>query len=151
MSKRKKKNKKAADGLQFIKAVAEEKNISEKDIVSFANIDYPLFSFRWLSDRSICNCNDAKFFLDYLMRLHKLSELGWNEIRLSGRHGFGMESIPVNSIKCKNLPEIITPDVSELHVLRATGNNLPMVGLQIGKIFHVIFIEAQFGDVYDHS
>ena len=151
-SKRKKKCKnEQSDGLLFLKSVDEDKNICVRDLESFANVDFPLFSFRWLSSYSIEKCNDPKFFLSYLMRLQKLSELGWKEIRLSDRHSFGMEKIPVDAVKPKKLPEIVTPDVEKLDVFRATGNNLPMVGLQEGKIFHVFFIEASFGDVYSHD
>jgi len=94
---------------------------------------------------------DEKFFHSLLMRMQKLSELGWKGIRLSGRHQFGMEKIPIKQLRPKVLPRIVTPDVEELDVIRATGDNRPMVGLQEGKIFHVIFIEANFGDVYNHE
>ena len=82
-------------------------------------------------------------------RLKKLSELGWEEIRKSQRHSFGMEKIPVKSIR-PQCPAFITPDVKELEVFRATGNNKVFLGIQQENIFHVIFIEANFGDVYTH-
>lgn len=111
--------------------------------------NYPLFCFKHLSEISISKCTDHKFFYNFLMRLRKLSQLGWKGIRESGRHSFGMEPIPVTQIKPK-LPECITPDVKYLHVLRAAGNNLPFIGIQIDRVFRVLFIEAKFGDIYDH-
>lgn len=149
---RMKSNKKSSDTseLQFLKEAVSLRRVSAKEIESFANIDYPLFSFRWLSDVSFGNSVDAKFFVSYLNRLQKLSELGWEEIRKSDRHSYGMESIPVDAIKIKKLPKIVTPDVKNLHVFRASGDNRPMIGLQQGKIFHVLFIEASFGDIYNH-
>jgi hypothetical protein len=112
--------------------------------------DYPVFCFKHLSDKSIKECKDADFYFDFLMRLRKLSELGWDGIRKSNRHSFGMETIPRRGIK-PNLPSCITPDVKKLHVFRANGKNLPFVGIQIQNIFRVLFIEAQFGDIYNHE
>ena len=111
--------------------------------------NYPLFCFKYLSCASICDCKNQKVFYDFLIRLQKLSELGWPSIRISDRHGFGMESIPTNKIKPK-LPACITPEVRSLHVFRANGNNLPFVGIQIDRVFRVLFIETRFGDIYDH-
>lgn len=125
----------------------ETKNISLNHIYKE---DYPLFCFKYLSDVSISTCKDHKFFFDFLIRLQKISQLGWPSIRTSTRHGFGMESIPVDRIK-PQLPMCITPDVKKLHVFRATGDNHPFIGLQIDRIFRVLFIEANFGDIYDHE
>jgi hypothetical protein len=83
------------------------------------------------------------------MRLNKLSELGWEEIDKSAAHSYGMEPLPKSKIK-QTLPPFITPDVEKLHVFRAHGDNRPFVGLQKGKVFHVLFIESKFGDIYDH-
>lgn len=141
----------STEELRFLKVPGVQKEVSTAEVRQIAEVDYPLFSFRWLQDYSIDGCRDAKFFHDVLMRMQKLSELGWDGIRRSARHSFGMESIPVGQIKPKVLPQIITPDVKNLHVLRAVGDNRPMVGLQHGKIFHVIFLEANFGDVYNHG
>lgn len=75
--------------------------------------------------------------------------MGWEEIRKSQRHSFGMEKIPVKNIK-PQCPNFITPDVTHLDVFRATGGNKVFVGLQQENVFHIIFIEADFGDVYNH-
>ena len=98
---------------------------------------------------SIKDCKDYDFFFRFLERLQKLSELGWKEINKSNRHGFGTEKIPTDQIKPK-FPEFITPDVNFLTAFRATGNNHPFLGIQNGKIFHIIYIESKFGDIYDH-
>ena len=87
--------------------------------------------------------------MEFLLRLKKLSELGWKEIRQSHKHSFGMEKIPVEKIR-PQLPVCVTPDVKHLHVLRATGSNLPFVGVEMQKVFRVLFIETAFGDIYDH-
>lgn len=102
--------------------------------------NYPLFCFKYLSETSISTCRDHKFFFEFLIRLQKISQLGWPEIRTAPRHGFGMESISVDQIK-PQLPACITPDVRKLHVFRATGDNHPFIGLQIDRIFRVLLLK----------
>ena len=80
--------------LDLIKKVVDKNRISIGEIQDLAEIDHPLFSFKYLQKNSICDCKDAAFFYEFLFRLKKLSELGWDEIRKSGRHSFGMEKIP---------------------------------------------------------
>lgn len=109
-----------------------------------------LFSFKHLQTSiSYKNTKDGRFFVDFLERLKKLSELGWEEIRKSQRHGFGTEKIPIRAIR-PQCPSFVTPDVKELVVFRATGENKVFIGIQQENIFHIIFIEANFGDVYAH-
>lgn len=143
MSKKKKSN---SNNKSLIKENSTPKTIAIQKIIED---DYPLFCFRYLSDKSIKSCNKADFFIDFLIRLHKLSELGWEEIRKSGRHGFGMEPLHKSKIIPK-LPECVTPDVTNVRVLRSSGSNLPLVGLQVGCVFRVFFIETKFGDIYEH-
>lgn len=116
---------------------------------SLDGIDYPVFCFKHLQTTSIKDCRESDFFFRFLERLQKLSNLGWNEIRKSPRHGFGIEPLPVDSIK-PQLPAFITPDVKHLTVFRAHGDNRPFLGHQNGKVFHIVFIESRFGDIYDH-
>jgi hypothetical protein len=116
----------------------------------FEQSTYPLFCFKYLSDASIKKCKNPKLLFDFSMRLKKISELGWAEIRKSNRHSFGMEKIPISKIKHK-LPIIVSPEAKELDVFRATGNNLPFIGKQDGNIFRIFFIETKFGDIYDHT
>lgn len=148
-SKSKKKSKTGSD-LLYIKPVDDaNRKISESDIETYRCIDYPLFSFKWFDGSNLNTATDIKFFVRNLERFKALSELGWNKIRTSGKHAYGMEPLPKNQIK-KALPQIITPDVKELHVLRATGDNHAMIGLQENKIFHILFIESQFNTIYKH-
>jgi hypothetical protein len=131
-----------------IKSPKKDVNIKKNPI---EDIKYPLFSFKYLEDDSIKDCDDSKFFFDFIIRLKKLSELGWDEIRKSARHSFGTEKIPKNKIKKSVFPKIVTPDVQYLTVFRTKGNNLPFVGIQEGIVFHILFIECEFGDIYDHN
>lgn len=125
--------------------------ISDREIEEYSKIDYPLFSFKYLRDVSYPDCSDHKFFIDFLNRLQKLSELGWAEIRQSAPHSYGMEPIPAKQMKHKaKLPSFVSKD-ADLHVFRAVGDNRAFVGLQVGKIFYIFFIEAKFNDIYPHG
>lgn len=147
---RDKKQKVPKDGLLLIKDVEGAYNISKKEITDFANIDYPIFSFKYLKGVSIDECKDYSFFFNFLMRLQKLSELGWKEIFITQRHGLGMEKLPVSQIVPKEqLPPFVTREAS-VDVFRSSGDNRTFVGIQQGKIFHIFFIEAKFGDVCKH-
>jgi hypothetical protein len=131
--------------------IAEPAQNNKIDKDKLREDNYPIFCFKYLSDVSIKKCNDSKFFYDFLMRLRKLSELGWNEIRNSHKHAYGLEPIPLREIKPKMLSESITPDVKNLQAFRASGNNLPFVGIRMSNnCFRILFIEARFGDIYNH-
>jgi hypothetical protein len=136
----------SGDSLKLIKPESKKISIEKNKIIAE---NYPIFCFKYLVSNSYNKCKNPKFFIEFLSRLQKLSELGWNEIRKSPRHGFGMEKIPVKNIKPK-LPNCITPDVTHLHVFRATGDNLPFIGIEVQEIFRIIFIETKFGDIYKH-
>lgn len=109
-------------------------------------IDYPIFCFKYLQ---IEPKGDDPFYAAFIVRLTKLSQLSWSKINTTQRHGFGTEKIPVGQIKPK-MPNFVTPDVSHLIVFRANGDNRPFLGLRKGNVFHIIFIEERFGDVYNH-
>lgn len=127
-----------------IKKVDDQPHI-HKGIVN----DYPIFCFKYLQDVSIKNCDNYKFLIDFIFRLQKLGELGWQQINTSSRHSFGTEKIPIKQIK-PALPIIITDEIEELTVFRANGNNLPFLGIRKINVFHIIFIETDFGDIYNH-
>ena len=131
-----------------IKPLVVPNGISQSELDSYGRVDYPLFGFKYLADCSFSSCRDGGFFSSFLLRLKKLSVLGWKEIALSGRHGFGMEKIPRTALN-HELPSEITPEVP-LFAFRAAGNNLPFVGFREGRVFHIVFIEASFGDIYNH-
>ena len=142
--------KKGSKGTSLIKEISPNKNITKEEI--YERVDHPLFSFKYLQENSIDHCRDSKFFFDFLMRLKKLSELGWNEIRTSQRHAFGMEKIPrSNIIPQPQYPTFITPEVKEFSVFRSSGRNTGLVGFQMGKIFYIFYIETSHGDIYSHN
>ena len=149
---RKNKKIKNSKPLIKIKGIPEEKKILNENIEGVSDIDYPLFSFRYLHDDSFTERNDIAFLQDFLIRLLKMSELGWNGIRQSNRHQYGMEKLPRAQlvVKLKNIPPFITPEVKEFHVFRSSGDKRTFVGFQKDKVFHIFFIEAKHGDICKH-
>ena len=135
-----------------IKELQDEK----KKVGIYEQIDHPLFSFKYLQEDSINKYDKqeegGKPYFEFLMRLKKLSELGWKGIRIAHHHSFGMEKIPRNQIiPQKPLPPFITPDVEALHVLRSKGDNTALVGWQMEKVFYIFYIELKHGEIYSHS
>ncbi len=110
-------------------------------------LDYPVFCFKHLQTVPE---NDHKFYSDFVDRLKKLSNLTWQQINIADRHGFGTEKMPIGQIK-PQLPRFVTPEITHLTVFRANGDNRPFLGLRNGIVFHIIFTEEKFGDVYNHS
>jgi len=110
-------------------------------------LDYPVFCFKHLQTAPK---RDFKFYADFVERLKKLCNLPWKTIDISHRHSFGTEKIPIDQIK-PDLPKFITPDVKDLTVFRATGDKRPFLGLRKNNIFHIIFLEEAFNDIYDHG
>lgn len=131
----------------LIKQVPKNDSISKGKL---DDIDYPVFSFKYLQDVSLASCRNHTFFVEFLQRLKKLCELGWKQIETSGRHSFGTEKLDVNKIIPMNRPAIMTRDVDFLTVFRATGSNHSFLGIRDDVLFHVIFIETNFGDIYKH-
>ncbi len=85
---------------------------------------------------------------EFAKSIERLSKMTWRQIRLAYKHGNGSEPLPKNQI-LRNIPERFA-DQEKFVVLRYDGN-LPMVGVRIEDTFHVIWVEAAFGDVYDHG
>lgn len=114
---------------------------------------YPIFCFKYLMDEPKRDPkNKDGFYAQFIARLKKLSNLGWNGINTSGRHGFGYEKIPIGQINKTNFPSLITPEIKDLMVFRATGDNRAFLGIRSDNdVFHVIFIEEDFNKIYKHG
>lgn len=132
----------------LIKNASRQHSIRKKDV---EDIDFPIFSFKYLQDYSIKECSDPKFLLDFLFRLKKLAELGWQNIATAHRHSYGFELIDIDCFKHKEHPSCVTPDVNKLYVFRASGDNRTFAGIRIRNRFEVIYIEGKINDMYNHS
>lgn len=124
------------------------KKIKGHPTIEIQNFEHPIFCFRFIhKDYSLDQCdNDQK--AAFVTQLSLLSQLSWQKLILTHRHGSGSEKINIDSLKAKP-PDFITEDVEHLIVFRYQGKK-PFVGHRNRFIFHVIFIEREFGELYDH-
>ena len=84
----------------------------------------------------------------FLIKWNKRAKLTWDELVQHDRHGLGSEFIPAAKIKPSPPPDSIKRD--RYLVLRHDGN-LPFVGFRTGDVFHVLWIEKKYNELYDHS
>lgn len=130
-----------------IKKKAQQQNKIKIPTQNNIELDYPVFCFKHLQPTPN---RDFEFYARFVERLNKLCNLSWKAINIAHRHGFGTEKISTDKIKPR-LPHFVTPEVKELTVFRANGDNRPFLGLRKNNIFHIIFLEEVFNDIYDHG
>lgn len=82
------------------------------------------------------------------LALHRCAQLRWADIHQAGRHGAGTEWIPKGQILAPVPPKF--SDQEKFMAFRYAGN-LPMLGVRANEVFHLLWIERQFGEVYSHS
>jgi hypothetical protein len=84
----------------------------------------------------------------FAIALQKRSSLTWGEIMRVDRHGLGYEFLSADKFKCA--PPHRFEGTEKFMVFRYCGI-LPMAGVRIRDTFHVLWIERQFGELYDHG
>lgn len=108
----------------------------------------PKFCFRHLQPKFDVEHLDDVRRAQLALRLQKLCSLAWKEIARAGKHGFGCEYLPRTIIKPR-IPREFEGE-EKFIVFRYSGDNRPMVGIRSNDVFHVVWIEKDFGDLYDH-
>jgi hypothetical protein len=107
----------------------------------------PVFSFEFLQGShciTLCESDDQ---IAFVSKLKELSQLTWNQIRNTQRHGLGSEKIERSSLHVA-IPKAIKEDATFI-AIRFSGLK-PMVGYQDGRIFHIIWFDKNY-DLYDHG
>lgn len=106
----------------------------------------PLFCFQFLQrDFCISDCEkDEKAAL--ADKLREISQLSWEQLRQSPRHGMGYEIIKRNEIR-PPIPQSVTEDVHFI-AFRFNGK-APMIGYRQKRVFHVLWIDRNF-TCYQH-
>jgi hypothetical protein len=72
----------------------------------------------------------------------------WGEIKRAPRETLGMELISGASLRAP-IPGNFE-DVDKFIALRYSSR-LPMLGHRVNDIFHILWVERAYGDVYDHG
>lgn len=111
-----------------------------------------VFSFKNLKLFSIKSAvKDGDFFIKFLERLSKISTQTWASAYTTNKHGIaGSEIIDTQSLKA-SARALVPTGIDRLIVMRAVGDNRPFLGYRTDNVFNVVFIEYNFGDVYNHG
>jgi hypothetical protein len=80
--------------------------------------------------------------------LQKLASSRWKDLITTSRHGQGTEFIPSRQIRA-SIPTRFQ-DAERFLVFRYHGK-LPMAGVRVRDVYHVLWIEPEFGRLYDHG
>jgi hypothetical protein len=80
--------------------------------------------------------------------LQKLSSSTWRDLKLAPRHGQGTELIPRDQIRAPIPAQF--QDEPRFMVFRYHGK-LPMAGVRVRDVYHVLWIEPGFGQLYAHA
>lgn len=109
----------------------------------------PQFSFEYMKPDSgySLNCCNEEHRAALAGKLFLLSQMTWQEIQNSPRHGLGSEKISRNSLKVA-VPSRI-PEDAEFIALRY-HKKCPVVGFRGERIFYVVFLDHNF-TLYDHG
>jgi hypothetical protein len=83
---------------------------------------------------------------EFLLKWAKRSQYSWKELIQHKTHGLGYEHLPKNQIK-KRAPDHLAQ--TKYMVFRHDAN-LPVVGFKAGNVFYALWVEARYGDVYQH-
>jgi hypothetical protein len=108
----------------------------------------PIFCFRHIVNGYDVLALERRQQAALAVTLQQRAKLTWHQIVQAARYGQGTEKIPSGSIK----PSVPTQfqDRDNFLVFRYDGT-LPMVGVRMGDDFRVLWIERQYGEVYDHE
>lgn len=109
---------------------------------------HPKFCLRFLQRGFDVTNLDRDRRADLALTLQQRSSMTWTQLHQAGRHGQGYELIPRQRLSAP-IPAAFE-DRDRFHVFRYSGK-LPMAGVWSGDVFHIVWIEAQFNDLYDHG
>jgi hypothetical protein len=108
----------------------------------------PKFCLNFLRDGFDVHALGQEGQAAFAKSLQKLASLKWKELITAPRHGCGTEFIPATQIKARIPPQF--EDQERFMVFRYDGM-LPMAGVRVRDVYHVLWIEPKFGQLYDHG
>lgn len=109
----------------------------------------PVFCLHHLHpDYDVKSLDDKEKQAQLALTINRCAQRRWIDIHQAGRHGAGTESIPADQILAPVPPKFA--DQEKFTAFRYHGK-LPMVGVRINDVFHLLWVERHFGEVYDHG
>ncbi len=112
-----------------------------------ADESYPVLCLRFVQSRFGFEELTEKQRSEFIRKWAKRAQLSWTELVQHSRKGLGFENIPAHEIK-RQAPESLA--AGRYLVMRHEGNHA-VVGVRAGGAYRVLWIEANYGDVYDHG
>lgn len=72
----------------------------------------------------------------------------WRQVIMSDKHGLGSELIEVSSLKT---PLPLSFEGNEKVMVMRYDGRLPMAGIRINDIYHLLWLEPSYGALYSHG
>jgi hypothetical protein len=108
----------------------------------------PKFCLRFLVPGFDVHASSAEKQAAFARTLQKLASFRWMDLKLAPRHAHGSELLPAREFKATIPPRFQAEP--KFMVFRYHGN-LPMAGVRVDDVYHVLWIEPEFNQLYDHS
>lgn len=108
----------------------------------------PKFCLHFLCDGFDVHSLTAQRQAAFAKTLQKLASSKWKDLITAPRHKQGTELIRADSIKAP-IPARFQ-DRDKFLVFRYDGK-LPMAGIRVNDVYHVLWIEPEFNRLYDHG
>jgi hypothetical protein len=112
------------------------------------NDQTPKFCLNFLRDGFDVHALSTQRQAAFAKTLQKLASFRWKDLLAAPRHGQGTELIPARQFKAP-IPNQFQ-DEPRFMVFRYEGN-LPMAGVRVRDVYHVLWLEPEFGRLYDHG
>jgi hypothetical protein len=120
-------------------------SIEENEAVRQAT-GYPMLSFRHVRSGYCVEELTEKQRSDFLLKWFRRAKFTWAALGQHDKHALGYEFMPKKQIK-PQLPEHLQQDK---YMVFRHHQNLPVLGFKAGDTFYVLWIENEYGQVYDH-
>lgn len=109
--------------------------------------EHPKFCFRHVQDGFDPKNLPSGRQIDLILQLQTLASLSWQQIKLAPRQGLGTEFIPKGQIRAPR--PVAFEEEAKFMFFRYSGK-LPMGGVRVRDVFHVLWIAKDFSELYDH-
>lgn len=109
---------------------------------------HPKFCLRFLQRGFDVENLDRDQRAEFAVTLQQRASMTWSQLHQAARHGQGYELIPRQRLRAP-VPAVFA-DRDKFHVFRYSGR-LPMAGVRANDVFHIVWIEARFNELYDHG
>lgn len=118
-------------------------------VVESVNYDkeHPKFCFRYTQSGNCPDDLSKDQQVALVLTLHRLAKIDWATIKSTGRQALGTEFIPAGQINV-SIPAKF--DAEDRFMFFRYQGMLPLGGVRIQDVFHILWIAKDFKDVYVH-